>query len=437
MDRPKNEKAIQFLFLIDALKRSRKGKNESKNVEVLRRDIENAWQERFPDIPMTPISAATIGRHIKAMNDSGLYKIVTSKNSKDGYYTDRFLFEAAEFCIIAQALYRSLTLSVEETQNILYKFINQTDALGEGYLDIMDRQIRRTAPRRKSSKNNLPIIKTIMEAVLSGRQIAFRYYNWDAKNKHMREEVEDKESGKAKTFYVSPYYLVWETDECYLIGYEEGKQKHLSHFKISCITTSIHTLRRKCTPLREMKEFPRYSMKRTLPESVAIFGRQNGDGFPNLCKLYDNVKFSLDRYMRENIDMFHDGKDVVDVKLHFRAEYMGNILKKFNLDERTLDAKPTQTIVDGQRIYSAIITVQPNEGFYRWLMGNSNYVMVVEPAMVRNRLRSRLVKALSAIKQYERSDDKDPIDYDALKMKKQNDDFQEMWRDMFLIPSMD
>jgi hypothetical protein len=57
--------------------------------------------------------------------------------------------------------------------------------------------------------------------------------------------------------------------------------------------------------------------------------------------------------------------------------------------------------------------------------------------MVRNRLRSRLVKALSAIRQYERSDDQDPIDYDALKMKKQNDDFQEMWRDMFLIPSMD
>ena len=430
------QKTLQLLLLIDALGRATR--EQPKNVNELRLDLANALRKLYPDKEVAPLSASAINRHIKAMNESGLYKIVTCKNMKDGYYTDKFRFDAAEFSIIAQSLYRSTTLSVEETKKILNKFLSQTDDIGEGYLGIMLNQIERTAPRRKSSRNNLPIINIIMKAILAGRQIVFKYFSWDAKDQRMRGGLKTEAGGKSKTFFVSPYYLVWEMDECYLIGHveeqETRRRPHLTHFKISCITTSVHGIERACTPLQKMKEFPRYSMKRTLPESVAIHKRCEA-GDPSLILMRDIVKFSLDRYMRENLFMVHDNHMVVDVKLYFRAEFIGNILARFNLDARTLAAKPTTKIAGHQRIYSAIITVQPNEGFYKWLMGNSNYVMVVEPDNIRQRLKKRLKRALAAIEKYETAEEKDPIDYDALQMKKREDDFSEMWRDMFLIPN--
>ncbi|WP_028128952.1 YafY family protein [Selenomonas sp. AE3005] len=430
------QKSLQLLLLVDALRRATK--TDPKNVNDLRQDIENALREIFPDKKIVPISASTINRHIKAMNESGLYKIVTCKDMRKGYYNDNFLFDAAEFSIIAQSLYRSTTLSVSETEKILRKFLSNTDDLGEGYLDIMDKQIRRTAPRRKSARDNLPIIHVIMKAILEGRQIAFKYFSWDAKHQKMKGPLKSEDDGGTKTFFVSPYYLVWETDECYLIGYVEEdkpvKKHHLTHFKISCITSSVHSITKDCTPLCEMQEYPRYSMKRTLPESMAIY-RKEKEGSNSLASVKDIVKFSLDRYMRENLFMVHDNKPVVDVKLHFRAEFIGDILARFNLDDRTLAAKPTTRIVGNQRIYSAVITVQPNEGFYKWLMGNSNYVMVVEPEIIRSRLKQRLNRALTAIEQYEKAEEKDPIDYDALQMKKKGDYLTEMWRDMLIIPA--
>lgn len=427
-------KTLQLLLLIDALGRATK--EQPKNVHDLQQDITNALRELYPDEEINPLSPSAINRHIKAMNESGLYKIVTCKNMKNGYYTDKFRFDAAEFSIIAQSLYRSTTLSVEETKKILNKFLSQTDDIGEGYLGIMLNQIERTAPRRKSSRDNLPIIHVIMKAILAGRQIAFKYFSWDAKDQRMRGGLKTDGEGKSKTFFVSPYYLVWEMDECYLVGHvedQETKQKpHLTHFKISCITTTVHAVARRCTPLQKMKEFPRYSMKRTLPETMAIY-RRCEEGDSSLFMMRDIVKFSLDRYMRENLFMEHDAQNVVDVKLYFRAEFIGNILARFNLDARTLAAKPTTKLAGRQRIYSAIITVQPNEGFYKWLMGNSNYVMVVEPENIRKRLKTRLKSALAAIEKYEKAEEKDPIDYDALQMKKRNDDANEMWRDMLIV----
>ena len=48
--------------------------------------------------------------------------------------------------------------------------------------------------------------------------------------------------------------------------------------------------------------------------------------------------------------------------------------------------------------------MQPNEGFYNWLMGHANDVMVAEPVEIQQEVERRLQKALKAIKEY--NDDK-------------------------------
>ena len=450
-----SEKTIQLLLLIDALKST--SQENPKTAAELQRNLEGAWENLFPGVPMTPISASTIGRHIFDLNATGLYDIETCKNMRDGYYSNHVLLDAAEFSIIAQALYRNTTLTVNDTKRIVEKFLNQIDDLGEVHLDILSKQLTRMRMRRKSQRDTLPMIRKLMKAIWKGQQVAFRYRHYafsgriDVERVEVTEVVKDHATGIDRTFFVSPYFLVCEADTCYLIGHVEDdprmtsgrlrKERHnryLTHFKISLIGSGIHLLSRSRTPIYDMKEYRRYSMRRTLPEQTAMgkykmmsVGKDVEDGVAM-------TKFSLDRYLRENLYMYHDDSDVVDVKLHFCEEYIGEIMERFNLNQRMLQAVRTgRQDARGRQVCSAIITAQPNEGFYRWVMGQGGNIRVVEPEAIRREVQRRLYHAWNTMMEYEKSDNKDPIDDEALTEKKQKDASYEMLYDMALSIEME
>lgn len=121
------------------------------------------------------------------------------------------------------------------------------------------------------------------------------------------------------------------------------------------------------------------------------------------------AKFSLDRYMRENPFMYHSPAPVIDIKLHYPPDCLGTILKQFNLSQQDLYAYDTgKTYPDGTPIWSAMLTLQPNKGFYMWLFQQGGRVTVVEPKDIRDEMKKRLAHALAAINAYEKSPD-DPI----------------------------
>lgn len=430
------DKSVQILLLMDALKNT--NRENPKTSKELIQDVKTAWEEVFPEEPPATLSPATIGRHIKAMNKSGLYHIATCKNAKDGYYCDQFPFDAAEFAIIAQALYRSVAISTKETNNILNKFFNHTDDLGEGYLGIMLKQLRRTAPRRKTQRETLPIIRSILEAIWKQCKLRFTYYEKNDRDVSKMEIRADENTGKPITYTVSPYYLVWNADECYLIahypGHDKGNTKRLSHFKVSLISHTIFVKEEPACSIAEMQEYPRYHMKRTTPEYVAVVERKKtaitNENAKRIDKRAALVRFSLDRYMRENVFMFHDDSPLVDVRLYFRESFAGTLMAQFNLDRRTLKLYPTnRTFSDGEPVISAIITVQDNEGFYMWLMQQGNKVTVAEPESVRQKLKQKYLDALHTIEEYE-AGPQDPIDQEQLAKDRAEMQMAEQFREM-------
>lgn len=410
-----SSKNVQLLLLIEALKDT--NPQNPKNIPELTKEIGKRWQELFPAEPMSALSSSSIGRHIRDMNATGIYDIVTSKNMQQGYYNNKFLFTAAEFALIAQALYRTTSISVKETNAILEKLINQTDDVGEVYSQVVDQQMlmKNRAPKRKTSRNTLPIIGLIIRAIAEGRQLAFYYYNRDEKYKKRVELVRDENEQEAIKFVVSPYFLIWEADECYLICYKEGSKPFLSHFKISLMEEkNIRILGQEATSIGNMNEFIRYSMPRTFvpPKNKQHIAMEKGkltikDGAVHYKKNYSDelAEFALDRYMRENPYMIHDEQEVVAVQLCFKENFLGSVLDRFNLDAGKIKANPNGLYTDkGEPMYSALITVQPNDGFYRWLMANANQVVVTEPAFIRQEAKRRLQEALRAIEDYENKD---------------------------------
>ena len=408
-----SSKNVQLLLLIEALKDT--NPQNPKNVPELTKEIGKRWQELFPAEPMSALSSSSIGRHIRDMNATGIYDIVTSKNMQQGYYNNKFLFTAAEFALIAQALYRTTSISVEETNAILEKLINQTDDVGEVYSQVVDQQMlmKNRAPKRKTSRKTLPIIGLIIRAIAEGRQLAFYYYNRDEKYKKRVELVRDEDEQKAIKFVVSPYFLVWEADECYLICYKEGSKPFLSHFKISLMEeNNIRILGKEATSIGQMQEFERYRVVSTCVPQKQRIVRDKGKLTIDYRHVFyktdfreDLAQFALDRYMRENPYMIHDEQEVVAVQLCFKENFLGSVLDRFNLDAGKIKANPNGLYTDkGEPMYSALITVQPNDGFYRWLMAHANQVVVAEPSFVRQEVKKRLQEALNVMMDYENKD---------------------------------
>lgn len=394
-----SDKAIQFLLLIDALKNTNPA--HPKTSRELMKDMKTAWQELFPEKPPAALSAATIGRHIKAMNRSGLYHITTCENSKDGYYRDSFPFDAAEFALIAQALYRSTSISAKETETILGKFYNRTDDLGEDWLEIMLKQLQRTAPHRKTSRMTLPIIRTILKAVGKQQKLRFYYYERDDRDVGRMKKRMDALSGKARSYTVSPYYLTWNRDECYLIAHypaHDSREGHrLSHFKISRISDKPRILDEPTLSIEEMMEYPRYASRGKQAPGKKADPRQDAGQRKSAL-----ARFSLDRYMRESLFMFRDDSPVIDVRLRVRENHIGALLQQFDLDRNVLKAYPLQKKTENDGLwYSAVFSVQENEGLYMWLMLQANNVIVIEPESVREKLKARLEAALQSIRDYE------------------------------------
>ena len=409
---------LKFLLLLAALQES--SPENPKNSNDLIRDVGAAYLKLFPDEPIKSIAPATIIRHIKTINESGYMKIKTCKNLKDGYYCDSQLFTAAEFSLIAQALYRSPSLSSEETKGLLDKFLNHIDDSGENFLDIVTRQIARWSPKRKTTRPTLPNIEKITYAIWHQREISFQCYELDMSNPEALTIRMDPLTQKPIEYRVSPYFLVWDNDECYLIAHDpqqdQGDKRFLRHFLITHIAGQVRLLGSdNYESIKCMQEYHRYHLTRTVSEqwtmkNIRKMDRRLQEGCLDLDKDVSRARFSLDRYMRENLFMHHNTDPVVDVKLHYPPDCLGAILKQFNLRQQDLHAYNTgKRYPDGTNIWSAMLTLQPNEGFYEWLFQQGGKITIAEPKALREEMKERLKQALDAIDAYEGSPD-DPID---------------------------
>ena len=70
-------------------------------------------------------------------------------------------------------------------------------------------------------------------------------------------------------------------------------------------------------------------------------------------------------------------------------------------------------------------------------MGQGGNIRVVEPEAIRREVQRRLYNAWNTMMEYEKSDNKDPIDDEALAEKKQKDASYEMLYDMALSIEME
>ena len=386
---PASKKSFAKLLLIKALYNT--SKENPKNSKMLISEINNEWQ-RLYNGEEESISEQTILRYVHDIRLSGLFNITTCKDAKNGYYRSNSLLNTAEISIIAQALYRSNTLSPQETVDILSKISDVADTSGKKQLTFLRRVIKNFSPKRKNMREIIPIIANIIAAIQKKRVLEFTYYRYSKTDVGNMEKYTDKD-GNPKKYQVSPYFLVWNSDTFYLIchyhGHDKENTKYLSHFNVSLIAAKPFIKEfAEYVPITKIKEYPLYTPK-------------------NLLRTYETVskdllKFSIDDYMREHLYMFNNGTESIEMCIEFADNMLGVILNQFSINPNLISAYPTGKLNSKNRtIYRATVNVQENDGLYLWLMKQGNNIMVVSPDKIRVELKRRFLEAVRAIDEFD------------------------------------
>lgn len=316
------EKNGNILYILNVLK-----KYSDFEHKLSTKEIQKYIKEDYKE----DIDPRTIRRNINLLIQKFGYDIETYNDNKEGYYISKDPdtdFEPGEIRAIIDTFSYSNYIVPSVAKGIIKKCKNMQNIYENKKL--ANYQIYSNDTKTDNSEV-IKNIEDISQAIESKKKIQFEYW------KYVLDEKLEKR--KVNTSIVSPYALVYDKQQFYLIAIKEGENKFF-HYRLDRIK-NITILNEKITIKKSAKEIKDFA-----ESTVEVFGGEKEE-IVAICKdwLLENV-----------IDVF--GKDAKITRLAGTSD-------QFNL-----------------RVNANVL------GFKMWAMRNIDIVEVVEPKSLREELKN-------------------------------------------------
>lgn len=195
----------QKLLLIQKILLEKTDENNSLTVQQIINELEKY------DIKA---ERKTIYDDITTLTDFGMNIAVTKIGHSNAYYVSERLFIDEELQILADAVASSKFLTTKKSNELIKKLQTLTSVYNA-------KQLRRSIyveNRVKTFNESIYYnINAIHDAVAEKKKITFKYYEYNFK-----KEKQLKHGGEL--YSVSPYHLIWESDNYYLVCFCEKHQ---------------------------------------------------------------------------------------------------------------------------------------------------------------------------------------------------------------------
>ena len=260
---------------------------------------------------------------IEALRRFGL-DIGMTKAKPGGYYLASRDFELAELKLLVDSVQASQFITERKTLQLIKK-LESLCSVHEARL--IRRQVVVSGRIKHMNESIYYSVDAIHNGIAEDRQISFRYFEYTvAKRKSYRHG--------GKTYVVSPYALMWDNENYYLIAYdaEAGRIKHYRVDRMESIAVTEHS--------REGKE------------------------------AFDAHDMGM--YTHKNFSMF--GGEEMAVTMVFDNALVGVVLDRFG------KSVPITKVDDAHFRITAQVAVSPQ--FYGWLFGLGTAAKVLAPAAV-------------------------------------------------------
>lgn len=162
----------------------------------------------------------SIYRDIEALNVLG-YDIIQVHGKGFSYYLGSRYFELAEVRTLVDAVASSRFITKKKSTELIKKLESLTNVHAAKRLNA---QVYVTNRIKSSNESIYYNVDAIHNAIADNSQITFKYFDWDInKNRVLRHD--------GREYKVSPWALVWNNENYYLVAYEPLSDK-LRHYRV-------------------------------------------------------------------------------------------------------------------------------------------------------------------------------------------------------------
>lgn len=256
--------------------------------------------------------------------------IVLVKGRNGGYFYASRDFSIPEIKMLVDSVQSSKFITEKQSIDLIGKLEHLTNKYEAGQLQ---RQVV-VQNRVKTEQTNIFInIDHISNAINRDVTVKFKYFTYDLNKRPVFRH-------EGKIYEISPYYLIWDDENYYLLGFdaESGKMKHFRVDKMKNITET---------------ENPRLGHE-----------------------FLDSVDISS--YNKKVFSMYHGEEK--KVTLRFKKELVGVALDRFGKDVLIIPGSDRE-------YFTITVDVAVSKQFYAWLFGFAGECEVIAPKEVREEMK--------------------------------------------------
>ena len=248
------------------------------------------------------------------------------------YYIASRDFEVAELKLLVDAIQSSKFITEKKSTELIKK-LQGLVSVHEAKL--LQRQLYVSGGTKAVNENIYYNIDALHNAIGANQKIQFQYFQWNVK-----KEMELRRNGE---FYeVSPWALLWEDENYYLIAFDSVHQE-IRHYRVDKML--------KISSVNELREGKEYF-----------------------------EKFNLAEYSKKNFGMFAGEEEMVKLEVHNRL--IGVIFERFGTDVMIIPADAEHFRVN--------VKVSVSNQFFGWLFGLGSDVKILAPENVVKRMKEEL-----------------------------------------------
>ena len=282
------------------------------------------------------IHRTTLPRDIEVLRAAGI-EVMQERHKALHYYLADRSFSIPELRLLIDAVQSSKFITESKSQALIEKLMSLTS---DTSADKLRRTVHVTGKAKSNNEKGYYIVDAINEAINTGRKIAFFYFDYDGKKRHVL-----KNGGEPYT--VSPYDLIWDGDYYYLTGF--------------------------CDERNEVRVFrvDRIERQPAILEEEAVKAPKG---------------YRVQKYTQEVFRMFAT-QETTEVKLLCDNSMMKAVIDKLGIKVRT-------RAVD-QDHFLATVKVCASPTFYRWVFGWGGLMKIEGPEEIKVEFKSILKEELS------------------------------------------
>lgn len=283
---------------------------------------------------------------IEALQVFGLDINSVKKNRTTYYYVGQREWEIAELKLLVDAVQSSKFITEKKSRQLIKKLERLVSVFDAKKLD---RQVQVHGRVKTMNEHIFYNIDKVYSAIDEDRMLQFQYCKWN-----LRKEMELRHDGRY--YRVSPWGLVWDDENYYLVGYDSAAEK-IKHFRVD----KLRNVR-----LTEQKR-----------EGEMMFR-----------------KLDMSKYSSRHFGMFSGEEQPVE--LICENDSIGMIIDRFG--------RETQIRKVDEEHFRATVRVVVSDNFLGWVIGLGDHVQIAEPENVVERMRGRVQSLMQTYHVYSDED---------------------------------